>query len=71
MPVHMRGAPCRMDELMGLANEHGLKVIEDVAQANGGSYKGRALGTFGDVGCFSPPVQQDHYVRRGWDGRDG
>ena len=53
MPVHMRGAPCRMDELMALANEHGLKVIEDVAQANGGSYKGRALGSFGDVGCFS------------------
>ena len=53
MPVHMRGAPCRMDELMALANEHGLKVIEDVAQANGGSYKGRALGAFGDVGCFS------------------
>ncbi len=53
MPVHMRGAPCRMDELMALAKEHGLKVIEDVAQANGGSYKGRALGTFGDVGCFS------------------
>ncbi len=53
MPVHMRGAPCRMDELMALANEHGLSVIEDVAQANGGSYKGQALGTFGDVGCFS------------------
>ena len=53
MPVHMRGAPCRMDELMAVANEHGLKVIEDVAQAHGGSYKGRALGTFGDVGCYS------------------
>ena len=53
MPVHMRGAACRMDELMALANEHGLKVIEDVAQANGGSYKGQALGTFGDVGCYS------------------
>ena len=53
MPVHMRGAACRMDELMELANEHGLKVIEDVAQANGGSYKGQALGTFGDVGCYS------------------
>ena len=53
MPVHMRGAPCRMEELMAVASEHGLKVIEDVAQANGGSYKGRALGTFGDVGCFS------------------
>ena len=53
MPVHMRGAPCPMDDLMALANKHGLKVIEDVAQANGASYKGRALGTFGDVGCFS------------------
>ncbi|MDE0462680.1 MAG: aminotransferase class I/II-fold pyridoxal phosphate-dependent enzyme, partial [Caldilineaceae bacterium] len=53
MPVHMRGAPCRMDELMALANEHGLRVIEDVAQANGGSYMGQALGSFGDVGCFS------------------
>ncbi len=53
MPVHMRGAPCRMDELMAVADEYGLKVIEDVAQANGGSYKGRALGAIGDVGCFS------------------
>lgn len=53
MPVHMRGAPCRMDELMALANKHGLRVIEDVAQANGASYKGQALGTFGHVGCFS------------------
>ena len=53
MPVHMRGAPCPMDELVALANRRQLKVIEDVAQANGGSYKGRALGTFGDVGCFS------------------
>lgn len=53
MPVHMRGAPCRMDALMALAREHGLKVIEDVAQANGGSYQGKPLGSFGDVGCFS------------------
>lgn len=53
MPVHMRGAPCRMDALMALAREHDLKVIEDVAQANGGSYQGKPLGSFGDVGCFS------------------
>ena len=53
MPVHMRGAPCRMDELLAIAREHGLRVIEDVAQANGASYKGRRLGTMGDVGCFS------------------
>lgn len=53
MPVHMRGAPCWMDDLTTLANKHELKVIEDVAQANGASYKGQSLGTFGDVGCFS------------------
>ena len=53
MPVHMRGTPCRMDELMALARRHGLSVIEDVGQANGASYKGKRLGSFGDVGCFS------------------
>lgn len=53
MPVHMRGAPCRMDAIMAVAQQHGLKVIEDVAQANGASYNGQACGTFGDVGCFS------------------
>ncbi len=53
MPVHMRGAPCRMDAIMAVAQQHGLKVIEDVAQANGASYQGQACGTFGDVGCFS------------------
>lgn len=53
MAVHMRGAPCRMDELMALARRYGLKLVEDTAQADGASYKGRRLGTIGDVGCFS------------------
>jgi dTDP-4-amino-4,6-dideoxygalactose transaminase len=53
LPVHMRGMPARMDRIMELAQTHKLKVIEDVAQANGGSYRGRKLGSFGDVGCFS------------------
>ncbi len=53
IPVHMRGVPCRMDELMSLARAHGLKVLEDCAQANGGSYHGRPLGTLGDAGAFS------------------
>lgn len=53
MPVHMRGTPCRMDELMAIAKKHNLLVIEDTAQACGGFYKGKALGSFGDVGCFS------------------
>ena len=53
MPVHMRGAPCRMDEIMAVARKHKLMVIEDTAQANGASYKGRYCGTIGDVGCYS------------------
>lgn len=53
MPVHMRGAPCQMDALMALAQRRHLKVIEDSAQADGGSYHGRRLGSIGDVGCFS------------------
>lgn len=53
LPVHMRGMPCKMDRLMEIAGKHGLKVVEDVAQANGGSFRGKKLGSFGDVGCFS------------------
>jgi 8-amino-3,8-dideoxy-alpha-D-manno-octulosonate transaminase len=53
MPVHMRGVPCRMDELLAVAHQHGLKVIEDTAQADGASYHGKKLGSMGDAGCFS------------------
>lgn len=53
IPVHMDGIQCKMDEIMPLAREHGLLVIEDVAQAMGASYKGKKLGTWGDVGCYS------------------
>ncbi len=53
MPVHMRGAPCRMDKILAVAQRYHLKVIEDTAQATGGSYKGKRLGTLGDVGAFS------------------
>lgn len=53
LPVHMRGAPCDMDAVMALARKHNLQVLEDVAQANGGSFRGKRLGTFGDVGAFS------------------
>jgi len=53
MPVHMRGSPCQMSALMDVARRHGLKVIEDTAQADGASYKGQRLGSIGDVGCFS------------------
>ena len=53
MPVHMRGAPCNMDAIMSVARKHNLKVIEDTAQADGASFKGRRLGSIGEVGCFS------------------
>jgi dTDP-4-amino-4,6-dideoxygalactose transaminase len=53
IPVHMRGTPCQMDEILEIARRHQLVVIEDVAQANGGSYKGQPLGGFGEAGCFS------------------
>lgn len=53
MPVHMRGASCRMDALLDVARRHGLMVIEDTAQADGASFQGKRLGSMGDVGCFS------------------
>jgi dTDP-4-amino-4,6-dideoxygalactose transaminase len=53
MPVHMLGNPCAMDEIMALAKEYGLRVVEDACQANGGSYRGRCLGSIGEVGVFS------------------
>jgi dTDP-4-amino-4,6-dideoxygalactose transaminase len=51
--VHMYGQPCNMDALLQLAREHGLKVIEDCAQAHGADYKGRRVGSIGDLGTFS------------------
>ena len=51
--VHMRGVPCDMDRIMAIAKKHNLRVVEDVAQAIGGTYKGKYLGTIGDCGCFS------------------
>ena len=53
IPVHMRGMPAKIDRIVEIARKHKLIVIEDVAQANGGSYKGKPLGSFGDIGCFS------------------
>ncbi len=51
--THLGGTPCDMDSVMVLAKEHNLIVVEDVANAVGGSYKGRMLGTIGDIGCHS------------------
>lgn len=53
VPVHMLGVSARMDEIMSIARSRGIPVLEDTAQAMGGSYRGRPLGTIGDVGTFS------------------
>lgn len=51
--VHLYGHPCDMDAVRRFAGEHGLRVIEDCAQAHGAEFKGKRLGTLGDIGCFS------------------
>lgn len=53
MCVHMLGAPCNMDALTEITEQHGLSLIEDVAQACGGQYHGQKLGVIGDCGAFS------------------
>ncbi|RPH90426.1 MAG: DegT/DnrJ/EryC1/StrS family aminotransferase [Calditrichaeota bacterium] len=53
IPVHLYGLPVQMGELMSLARDYGLYVVEDCAQAPGALCDGRAVGTFGDFGCFS------------------
>ena len=53
VPVHYAGVACEMDTIMDIAKKHNLIVIEDAAQGVMSSYKGKALGTIGDYGCFS------------------
>ena len=53
VPVHYAGVGCEMDTIMDIARRHNLTVIEDAAQAIASTYKGKALGTFGDFGCYS------------------
>jgi 8-amino-3,8-dideoxy-alpha-D-manno-octulosonate transaminase len=53
IPVHMLGVPAKMDEILSTARRYGLSVLEDAAQALGGSYRGKRVGTLGRVGAFS------------------
>ncbi len=64
--VHLAGWPCDMDPILELTREHGLKVIEDCAQATGATYKGRPVGSLGDAAAFS--FCQDKIITTGGEG---
>lgn len=64
--VHLAGWPCEMDAIMALAREHDLVVIEDCAQAHGARYRGRGVGSIGDVGAWS--FCQDKILTTGGEG---
>ncbi|MBQ9607313.1 MAG: DegT/DnrJ/EryC1/StrS family aminotransferase [Lachnospiraceae bacterium] len=53
LPIHVYGNICRIEEIQDIANRHGLKVIYDAAHTFGETYKGRGIGSYGDVSCFS------------------
>lgn len=53
MPVHYCGNPCDMDSLLSIGKEHSIFIVEDAAHAFGSLYKGRRIGSFGDITCFS------------------
>lgn len=53
IPVHLYGHPCDMDPIMDVAEDHDLYVVEDAAEAHGALYKGKKVGTFGDISCYS------------------
>jgi len=53
IPVHLYGNPCNMDELIDFADKYKLLIIEDCAEAHGAEFKGKKVGSFGDINCFS------------------
>jgi dTDP-4-amino-4,6-dideoxygalactose transaminase len=66
VPVHLAGWPCDMDAIMALAKDRNIVVVEDCAQAHGARYKGRSVGTFGQIGAWS--FCQDKIITTGGEG---
>ena len=64
VPVHYAGVACEMDTIMALARKYDLKVIEDAAQGVNAYYKGKALGTIGDFGCYSFHETKNYSMER-------
>ena len=64
--VHLAGWPCEMDQILHLANKLGIYVIEDCSQAHGAKYKGKPVGSIGDIGCWS--FCQDKIISTGGEG---
>src|SRR5207253_797832 len=61
--THLFGNPCDMDPIVELCRSKGLLLVEDSAQAYGTTYRGKSVGTFGDIGCFS--LQQGKHMTTG------
>jgi len=59
VPVHMAGAPCNMPAIMTVARKHRLPVLEDCAQANGATFQGKRVGTFGQIGVYSLQINKN------------
>ena len=53
IPIHLFGQPAKMDALIEIAQDNGIALVEDAAQAHGAEYKGRKIGSIGDFGCFN------------------
>ena len=65
VPVHYAGVSCAMDEIMAIAKKYNLKVVEDAAQGVNAFYKGKALGTIGDFGCYSFHATKNYSMGEG------